>query len=63
MADYTFIAQIQANLDMSDADSQLQSFIKKCESQKIKLSVDPNSFTNVDFSKLGQSAGQQFSKG
>lgn len=63
MADYNFIAQIQANLDMSDADSQLQSFIKKCESQKIKLSVDPNSFTNVDFSKLGQSAGQQFSKG
>lgn len=63
MADYTFIAQIQANLDMSDADSQLQSFIKKCESQKIKLSVDPNSFTNVGFSKLGQSAGQQFSKG
>ena len=63
MADYNFIAQIQANLDMSDADSQLQSFIKKCESQKIKLYVDPNSFTNVDFSKLGQSAGQQFSKG
>lgn len=63
MADYTFIAQIQANLDMSDADSQLQSFIKKCESQKIKLSVDPNSFTNVDFSKIGKSIGEQIKKG
>lgn len=63
MADYNFIAQIQANLDMSDADSQLQSFIKKCESQKIKLSVDPNSFTNVDFSKIGKSIGEQIKKG
>ena len=63
MADYTFIAQIQANLDMSDADSQLQSFIKKCESQKIKLSVDPNSFTNVDFSKIGKPIGEQIKKG
>lgn len=63
MADYTFIAQIQANLDMSDADSQLQSFIKKCESEKIKLTIDQSIFTKTDYSKIGRSIGEQIRKG
>ena len=63
MSDYNFVAKIQADLDMSNADSQLNSFIQKCESQKIKLTIDPNSFSNVDYNKLGSIAGKQFSKG
>ena len=63
MSDYNFVAKIQADLDMSNADSQLNSFIQKCESQKIKLTIDPNSFSNVDYNKLGSNAGKQFSKG
>ena len=63
MADYTFIAQIQANLDMSDVDSQLQSFIKKCESEKIKLTIDQSIFTKTDYSKIGRSIGEQIRKG
>lgn len=57
-----FIAQIQAQLDLSSAKSQLDSFIKQCESQKIKFQIDPTSLNTGTLSKQMQDQIKALSK-
>lgn len=64
-----FIAQIQAEVDLSSAEKQMQSFLTKYKNDSLSINVELNDSAgkNLDISKqfnnIGRQASQSFSKG